>query len=345
MRYSILLKEGEFMGERKYQFRKPSGPDQHLEALYEELSLSPKRGDYRPVETVKDKVDALLDHAKTVRRERKQEKESDSYAVTWAIGALAFVSLIFLFNGYAGSGDWEWLNNHRFAIRLWGIVFAAVVVGVSIEQSSFFKSLWAFGFTKLVASIAASAVIVFSTGKASSLINAVFSVDASALPFTRAIVTGLLVFQYAYPLLLVVVFFAILHALKAADWISVKFFGKGTYESPPLQSMLFLVLSIVILAFSARWTNADFSDAVWPQKIYRLAHILDFNSQHECKNLPKDISVVFLGPEQARVLVDISSPNTDDMESFVDGTRSGLISVPKKFQVLPCEFASSLQMP
>lgn len=327
------------MAERKYKYEKPRNPDQHLEALYEELSLSPRENDrYRPTDTLKDHVVALLDHANRTELQRKDEKETESDAVTWALGALAVLTVIFLFNGFAGAGDWAWLEHHRFAIRLWGIAFAAVFIGVSIERSSFFKSLWAFGFTKLVASLAVSALIVFSTGKASSLINAVFPVDASALPFTRAIVAGLLAFEYSYPLLIVVALFAALHALNAVEWIRLKWSGKGKYEAPPLQSMAFLGLSLVILFSFSRWVNNDFSDEVWPAKVYRLAHMLDFDSKYECANLPKGLSVVFLGPEQARVLVDVNNAQTDEMESFIDGPISSQVEVPQQFYVLPCEF-------
>lgn len=326
---------------RKYKYEKPRNQDQHLEALYEELSLSPRENDrHRPTETLKDLVVALLDHAKRTEWQRNNEKEAQSYTVTWALWALFILTVIFLSNGFAGSGDWAWLDRHRFAIRLWGIAFAAVFVGVSIERSSFFRGLWSFGFTKLTASVAVSALFVFCTGKASSLINAVFPVDASAMPFTRAIVTGLLALQYAYPLLTIVAIFAVLHALTAASWIKLKWTGKSDYVSPPLESLAFLALSLVILVFFIRWVNKDFSDEVWAGKVYTLAHVLDFNAQYECANLRKGMSVVFLGADQSRVLVDPNSIEIGDMESFIDGQKSSQIVVPRNLDVLPCELKS-----
>lgn len=326
------------MAERKYKHEKPRNSDQHLEALYEELTFSPGRNrGYERNDTLKDHVAAILDHAKSMERQREDEKETQSYGVTRALVALAVLTVFLLFNGFGRSGEWAWLDQHRFAIRLWGITLAAVFVGVSIERSSFFKSLWTFGFTKLIASLAISALIVFSTGKASSLINEVFAVDASALPFTRAIVAGLLAFQYAYPLLIVVAIFAILHALNAVEWIRSKWSGRVQYEDPPLQSILFLILSLVILLSFTRWVNKDFSDEAWPAKVYRLAHTLDFNSKYQCTNLRENLSVVFLGPEQARVLVDVNNAQTDDIESFVDGRISSQVEIPQQFHVLPCE--------
>ncbi|WP_215409340.1 hypothetical protein [Janthinobacterium sp. JC611] len=324
----------------KFTHQKPRGQDEHLEAIYEEFSLSRKENNFQPTKTVKDYLKVILNHTETISRQHSATKESESFDLNWALGALAIVSFIFLFNGFAGSGDWAWLDNHRFAIRLWGIAFAAVFLGVSIERTSFFKSLWAFGFTKVTASVAVSALIVFSTGKASGIINSVFPVDASALPFTRAIVAGLLMFQYSYPLLFVVGLFSIAHAFSAIDWIKYNFFSIGSYKAPPTLSAVFLVFSIVILVFFARLVNTDFSQDVWPKKAYQLAHILDFNSKYECQNLPKNLSVVFLGPDQARVLVDVNRTQTDNIESFVDGSKSAQVPIPKKFYILPCNIVA-----
>lgn len=326
------------MTDRKYLYVRPRNSEEHLEALYEELSLSPKGSPHlRPEQTVKDYLAALLDHLRRADRRRTSEKENEVGTVSWALGALAVLAIIFLFNGFGKPGDWAWLDEHRFAVRLWGTAFAAVFVGVSIENTSLFRTLWSFGVTKLVTSLAVSALVVFSTGKAAGLLNAVFPVDAAALPLTRAIVAGILAFKYSYPLLIVVALFAVFHGMNTATWIRMKWTGKGEYEAPPLLSMAFLVLSLVVLLFFARWVNRDFSDEMLPAKVYRLAHLLDFNLKYECSNLREGLSVVFLGPDQARVLVDVGSAQTDDMESFIDARKSGQVTVPQRFYVLPCE--------
>lgn len=325
------------MQERKYKHKSPQGQEEHLEAIYEELTRSPQQNPFRSTATVKDQLAAILEHAKDVTRQRKNEEQQKSYSVSWALGMLGIASVIFLFNGLGSPGDWEWLNENRFAIRLWGIGLAAVFVGISIERSSFFKSLWGFGFTKLIASVAVSGLVVFSTGKAASLINAVFSQDASAFPLTRAIVAALLVFQYAYPLLIVVALFALVHTFHLADWIANKFLGKDSYTAPPVHSFVLPIVALILLLFSSKWVNTDFSNEVWPAKVYRLAHLLDFNSNHACANLSKDRSVIFIGPEQRFVLVDANQVQTDDMESFVDGEASSRISVPKHFDRLACQ--------
>lgn len=326
------------MSTRKYKFKKPQGPDEHLEAIYEELSDSPRsHSEHRPVETVKDYVAALLAQARQVERDRQNDKEGAAQSLNWALGALAVLALVFLFHGASGSTEFEWLDNHRFAIKLWGVAFAAVFVAVSIERTSFFRSIWAFGITKVIASIAVSALIVFSTGKASSVMNAIFPVDASALPFTRAIVAGILAFQYSYPLIVVVALFAAGHAFIAARWLQLKWFDKAPYLEAPIQSMVFVLLALVVVGTSAKWVSRDFSNAALPAKVYRLAHALDFSSNYQCANIPKGSAVVFIGPDQARVMVDTAGVETDDLESFVDERKSSQVQIPTHFDVLACD--------
>lgn len=188
------------MSERKYKYEKPRNQEQHVEAMYEELSLTPRQNSRSgPAETLKDYVAALLEQLKHAEFRRRIDLEAASFKVTRAQGYLAALAMIFLsLNSLGGRSDGQWLDQYIFAIRLWGVAFAAVFVGVSIERSSFFSGLWSFGVTKLIASLAVSGLIIFSTGKAAGLVNAVFPVDASALPYTRAIVAGVLVFKYSY---------------------------------------------------------------------------------------------------------------------------------------------------
>ncbi|WP_144030103.1 MULTISPECIES: hypothetical protein [unclassified Burkholderia] len=284
---------------------------------------------------MKDHVAELLREARRAKQQRENEKEAEERDKSWAVGAVAVLAVVLLLVGMSRQGSW--LDEYLFSIRLWATGFAAVFLGVSIERSSFFTRLWAYGFTKLTASIAVSALVVFSTGKASSLINGVFPVDASALPFTRAIVAGLLAFEYAYPLFLVVALFAAVHALVLFGWVRLKLSGEGRYDGPPVLSVAFLVLSAFVLASYAKWVHKDFSDEAWPAKVYRLAHLLDFDAKYECTNIPKGLSVVFLGPDHARVLLDPNAPQTEDIESFVDARISGQTDIPQQFPVLPCE--------
>ena len=325
------------MTERRFKYQQPKTTEERVEAIYEEFCSSSSSIDKKPIETLKDYVVALLSHSKDIEWRKKLDRETKDYSIQFALFTIAFVAIVFLWNGlWSDSSDLEWIKSHRFALRLWGIAFAAVYIGVSIERSSLFKSLWGFGFTKLVASIAVSALLIFSTGKASSLINAVFGVDASVFPFTRAFIAGILAFQYSSPLLIVVGFFAIFHAFDIAGYIKSKLSSDYGYDFPPWQSIVFLVLAVIVLFASWRWINSDFSEKAFPAKIYRLAHVLDFNSRHSCVNVKDGVSVVFVGSDQSKVLVDMTGAQTEDIESFVNQNISSNVAIPKNFFFLPC---------
>jgi hypothetical protein len=328
------------MTERKYRFQRPRDHEQRVEAVYEELSLSPleENGRNRPMETMKDHLVGILAQLKQTEFQRKIDEESRSYDVTWAQGMLAVLAIGCLCINILGTtGGDDWLDQHLFSIRLWGVCFAAIFLGVSIERTSFFRVLWSFGVTKLVTSVALSALIVFSTGKASGALNALFPVDASALPFTRAIVAGIFAFKYAYPLMGVVGIFAVVHGIHAAVWIKRRLTGQEEYGSTPLMSMAFLVLSLVVFGYVSRWMSRDFSEDAMPSKVYRLAHLLDFNAKYECVNLPKGRSVVFVGSDHTKVLFDGGSVETNDIETFVDVEKSRDIVIPERFYVVACE--------
>lgn len=324
------------MTERRFQYERPKNTDERIEAIYEEFRTT--SSSKNPLDTLKDYVIALLAHSKHVESTKEFERESDNYSILIALHTLAFVATLFLWFGLGSdaSSDWKWLNNHRFPLRLWGIAFAAVFIGVSIERSSLFRKLWSFGFTKIVASIAVSALLLFSTGKASSLINAVFGVDASAFPLTRAFIAGILAFQYSSPLLIVVAFFAILHTFDLAGYIKSKVSSDYSYDFPPMHSIAFIALAIVVLSISWRWMYHDFSEETFPKKIYRLAHELDFNSRHSCANIKEGVTVVFVGSDHSKVLVDVNIVQTENIESFVDPEISNNIAIPKRFFFLPC---------
>jgi len=323
------------MNKRKYKDKKPENTTERIEAIYEEFVESPQKGDYKPVETLKDFVSSLLTHVKSVERNKGYEKKTNELsqkATVWALFALSVLAFLFSI----GNRNWDWLNNHRFAVILCGVAFAVMYVGVCLERSLFFKHLWKFGFIKVFTSILLSALVVFSTGKASSVINSVFGIDASAFPYTRAYVTGILVFKYASPLLTVVVLFATVHVVFIFIWVKSK---GNDYELPPFDSIAFLLLSLIILCTSWYILNRYFSDKELPNKVYILAHSIDFNSKYRCANISTGMNVIFVGPDQLRVLVDVNKIEIDDIESFLKD--SSQVNIPEKFYLLPCDTATN----
>jgi hypothetical protein len=130
------------MTERKFKYQQPNNTEERVEAIYEEFCSSPSINDRKPVETLKDHVVALLAHSKDIEWRKKLDREADSYSIQFALFTLAFIAIVFLWSGWwSESSDWEWLNNHRFALRLWGTAFAAVYIGVSIDTFVSFQKV------------------------------------------------------------------------------------------------------------------------------------------------------------------------------------------------------------
>ncbi|MFM4824165.1 hypothetical protein ACEUDJ_04635 [Aeromonas bivalvium] len=319
--------------ELEFKFKKPSSKEEYLAALYEEISENEKSNS--GVNTLKTYVYEILERQREEDWKRKNESEQKDFNLSWSLGLLAFVALVLIINGSRESHDFNWLQQNSFTIKIWGIFLATLYIGVSIENFSIFRNLWQFGFTKLVASVAISGLIVFSTGKAAGSINSVFGVDASAFPFTLTFTSGLFFFHYVLPFLALVGIVAIFFAFDAIGYIKSKFSNDRNYKLPPVHSFAFPILATILLVVFWGWSNNDLSEEVLPSKIYKLAHMLDFNNKNECANIRSGVPVVYLGPSQSTVLADIKATSVENLKSFFERE----VEVPQKFYRLSCELS------
>lgn len=318
---------------RKFKYTRPRSAEEVAEAIYEQMSETTVEDQYGRLDTLKDYVASIRKEIAEWRREQQRIREGAESSERWALGALAVLAIILLLAAFGERGDFEWIERHRFTIRMLGIISAGLYVGLSIERSAFFSMLWRFGVVKFVVSVAFSTLAVISTAKASIVINGVFGIDATAFPYTRAILAGILFFEHASPVLLLVTVFAFAHGFNALEWLKSKGSGEK-YITPPFSSLAFLFLAIVFLIAAYAWLKHDFSKEVLPGKIYRLAHELDFNLKHTCKNLPPEVAVVFIGEEHSKVLVDSRGNGVDSVESLVRSNQRWM--VPEHFPVVPC---------
>lgn len=317
--------------EPKYKYKKPSKPDEYIEAIYEELSEVDDS--YFNKNTIKHYVYEILKRQRESDLDKKRESEQNNYNISWSLGFLAFIAFVLIFNGSKENSEFSWIIQNGFTLKVWGLALAILYIGVSIEKFSIFKHLWQFSFTKFIASIAISGLIVFSTGKAAGSINSVFGVDASAFPFTLTFTSGLMFFHYIIPFFVLVGIIATIFAFNAIGWIRSKFSEKNNYELPPIHSFVFPALATIVLFTLWSWSKNDLSEEMLPSEIYKLAHMLDFNSKNECANLKQGVPVVYLGPTQATVLADTKSTYTEDLKSFFEEK----IDVPTKFYRLSCD--------
>jgi hypothetical protein len=133
----------------------------------------------------------------------------------FALGTFAGISLLLTFLGAdPRPSDFALLDESRFFLRMLGIGLAAVFVGVTLERTEAFGLVWRYAIAKILASLALSALVIYSAGHASAIINGVFGVDAAALPYARALLTGWIAFAHvAKPAMVLVGCFAAMHLL------------------------------------------------------------------------------------------------------------------------------------
>lgn len=306
-----------------------------LEGIHHELSGSESDMSYNRQKSLKYHVRGINQCLNEWLRTQSRQQEQCSQNLKIALSLLGFIGLMLAITRAAGS-DIEWVREHTLAFRLWGVALCTMFVGVSLERSAIVKSLWGFTVTKLLVSIALSCVVIYARGKAAGYINGVFHVDASALPITLVYITGLMVFKLLLPFVFAITTtLFMVHIFTAIGWLKDKLTGRQD-ELPPLYSLLSVFASGVILFYGWNWSNGQLSDSRVPEKVYLMAHALDFNQSHECANIDANKPVVFLGNAQESVLVAPYKLENIDFVTVFDGA----VIVPDDFTRQKCDYGN-----
>ncbi|WP_338576824.1 hypothetical protein VRC07_19535 [Erwinia sp. E_sp_B04_8] len=254
----------------------------------------------------------------------KEEKQKSTYVKSWdvntALNALAFVAFIVFIFTNGRESDSDFIESIKFPAYCLYVILSLIWVGVQLERIAVFKELWSFGVTKIVFSLSVTALLVYCSSSASSLINGIFGVDASALPYTKSFLTGLVFFQYIYkPLMVLLIFIGLAHFLHLGIYAYYKINEdqeKG-FEFP-VNSLFFVIFIAIVCLFTWKWNNNYFDVRVLNNKIYSMARNLDFNESNACSNLRgKHVALLFLGQNQKDVLMDFNVFNSIDLKSLI----------------------------
>jgi len=119
-----------------------------------------------------------------------------------------------------------------------------------------------------------------------------------------------------------------------------EYFSEKDKEIDRVASCVLTLSNLVSCAMAAIFICYQLDEDGRKQKLYRTAHAADFVSQFTCLGIDKArFSVLFIGPEQRKVLVAPKLP-----EPILFGARSPeflqALEVPKKFLVMECIFPS-----
>lgn len=309
--------------------------ERHIEDIHRELAGDGRDLSDSSPKTIKFYVRNLhtyvIDHLRALERQR----DAESYGLTGSVVLLGCVGFL-LAVMRAASSDIEWIAQHTLALRLWAVALSTIFVGISLERSTFVRSLWQFSITKLLLSLILSGVVFYARGKAAGFVNGVFHVDAGAFPITLALTTGIVLFKMLVPFAMAVAIVSgLAHCLSIAGWLyEKKRHGSQLVASPPLFSLLFVAVSGVILHFGSTWSAGELSDERIPERVYLMAHALDFNYTHECANVGAAQPVVFLGNTQESVLVAPFALEDFDFAEFFEAS----VAIPSHFARAKCEY-------
>ncbi len=335
----------------KYQFKSPRNAREQIESMSMELRSGHSHG-RRPLAymTVKDLLAELVALHRGARFDRELDEAATRRGHALALSLFASFCLLLIFLGSdTRTSDLELLNDNRFFLRTLGIGLAAVFIGVVIERTEAFGMVWQHKIAKLLASLALSALVIYSAGKASSIINGVFRIDASALPYARALLAGWIAFaQVAKPALLLVALFASSHLLFVLGWLKVTFWPADKDASQPAFPWLsawIAVLSIIVITNVYHWLFTSLDDRQQPTKVYQMARMLDFNARHACVNVPAGANVVFIGPDQSKVLVDASAEPVLTFKDFIGRPASEWERPANHFPVVECSHGGFSSVP
>jgi hypothetical protein len=166
-------------------------------------------------------------------------------------------------------------------------------------------------------------------------INAIFHIDASALPLTAIAGTAM---RFASYLFLPMVAVCGVSTLVVALMI----WGTILDDKDELEKIALgirVVAAFVASGLAAIFIHAQLAGTAISAKLYRIAHSSDFVSKFNCEHIDSEkFDVLFIGPEQRRVLVAPKIPPEDVFFNLRKQQPAILlpVKIPDYFPVMEC---------
>lgn len=213
-------------------------------------------------------------------------------------------------------------------------IFLGLYTLLCLIESKLGRYIIEFKTTLIAWAILVGTLVFYGRISAITDINEIFHIDASALPLTLIASTAIHISG--------LLFWPIVCAfIIAIAWLLIM--GAGNYfdETTPAEEKIARVTTIAMVALSlllsAIFIHARIHDKDSRlQIIYRTAHSSDFSASFRCQGIDQEVqSVLFIGPEQKRILV---APRIQEQIFFTDKKADVLrsVSIPTDFPLVDC---------
>jgi peptidoglycan/LPS O-acetylase OafA/YrhL len=213
-------------------------------------------------------------------------------------------------------------------------VFLGIYVLLCLIENKLGKHIIEFKVTLIAWALLAGTLVFYGRIRAITDINEIFHIDASALPLTLLAstathISGLLFWPVVCILLIAIMCLVIMWAGN--------YFDEHTPAEEKTARVITIAMVALALLISATFIHARIHNKESRlQIIYRIAHSSDFSSSFRCQGINEEIqSVVFIGPEQRRVLV---APKIEEPGTYLDKKADVLrnVNIPKEFYLMDC---------
>ncbi|EOL8968434.1 hypothetical protein ACTV2D_000061 [Cronobacter dublinensis] len=264
---------------------------------------------------IKDIRDAVL----FIKRESEDKKHNEQWNSSVALNILAIAAILIFIFSTSNSSDSELIETLKLPAYIISIMLSTIWIGINIERTLIFKELWRFKTAKIIVSLSFTGLIVYCTAEASAIINDVFNIDPSFFPFTRSFLVSYLFFKKISILVYLLAIVGVFCIINIISFFKSKLDGNSDIEFP-FGALIYIFFTCVFSYFALGWVNSNFNDNVLNKKVYSLAHKLDFNKRNPCSNLQgAEVSVIFLGQNQDKVLADFNKEEMLTAYSFLEG--------------------------
>ncbi|HBM1441688.1 TPA: hypothetical protein LUI45_004654 [Salmonella enterica subsp. enterica] len=264
---------------------------------------------------IKDIRDAVL----FIKNESENKKYNEQWNSSITLNTLAIVAILIFIFSTSNSSDSEFIETLKLPAYIISIMLSTIWIGINIERTLMFKELWKFKTTKIILSLSFTGLIVYCTAEASSIINDVFNIDPSFFPFTRSFLVAYLFFKKISILVYLLAIVGVVCIINIISYFKLKWDGNSDVRFP-IGALIYIIFTCIFSYFALGWVYSNFNDGVLNKKVYSLAHQLDFNKKNPCSNLQDfEVSVIFLRPNQEKVLVDFNKEEMLTASSFLEG--------------------------